>query len=59
MKIIDNLPNKSSYGHDNLSLKLMKSVKFVLCKPLTIIVNQMLTTGIFPEKLKIAKVVPI
>ena len=59
MKIIDNLPNKSSYGHDNLSLKLMKSAKIPLCKYLTIIINQMLKTGVFPDNLKIAKVVPI
>ena len=30
-----------------------------IVKPLQIIINQALTTGIFPDKLKIAKVQPI
>ena len=33
--------------------------KLNLVKPITLIVNQMLTTGIFPDKLKIAKVIPL
>ncbi len=31
----------------------------IFTKPLTIIINQMLKTGIFPDQLKIAKVMPI
>ncbi len=53
-KIIDNLKTKSSYGWDNISTKLMKSIKTALINPLTIIINQSLKTGIFPDKLKIA-----
>ena len=30
-----------------------------MCKPLTIIINQSLATGIFPDPLKIAKVIPL
>ncbi len=30
-----------------------------LTKPITLIINQMLNTGIFPDKLKIAKIIPI
>ncbi len=37
----------------------MKMIKDALIKPLTIIINQMLNTGIFPDKLKIAKISPI
>ncbi len=37
----------------------MKTIKDSLIKPLTIIINQMLNTGIFPDKLKIAKISPI
>ena len=37
-----------------------KSVlKPLIIQPITLIINQMLTTGIFPDKLKIAKVKPI
>ena len=42
-----------------VSLQLLKSLKPALTQPLRLITNQILTTGIFPEKLKIAKVVPI
>ncbi len=52
--IIDNLKPKFSYGRDNMSTKLMKSIKAALINPLTIIINQSLKTGIFPDKLKIA-----
>ncbi len=30
-----------------------------LVKPITLIINQMLNTGIFPDKLKIVKIIPI
>ncbi len=53
-KIVDNLKPKSSYGSDNMSTKLMKSIKAALINPLTIIINQSLKTGIVPDKLKIA-----
>jgi len=57
--IINTLAPKSSSGYDGISTKLLKTVKEALIKPITIIINQMLNTGIFPEKLKIAKVTPI
>ncbi len=58
-KIIDKLSPKTSFGFDGLSSKLLKSIKSAVIKPLTIIINQMINTGIFPDKLKIAKIVPI
>ena len=59
MKAIDRLENKSSSGHDGISNKLLKSVKNELKKPLTLIINQMITTGIFPEAFKISKITPL
>ena len=59
MQIIDNLPNKTSRGYDDLSNQLIKRITTSLTKPLSIIINQILNSGIFPEKLKIAKVIPI
>ena len=58
-KIIDNFQPKPSTGHDNISMKLIKHCKDVLLTPITLIVKQMFTTGIFPERLKIAKVKPL
>ena len=36
----------------------MKDAKAVLSKPISVIINQMFSTGIFPDKLKLAKVLP-
>ena len=56
---IDKLENKTSCGHDGISNKLLKCLKHELSKSLTLIINQMLTTGIFPESLKLSKITPI
>ena len=58
-KIIDKLKNKSTSGHDNLSNKLLKTIKNEIAEPLSIMINEALNTGIFPDELKIAKVLPI
>ena len=57
--IINNLKNKTSYGHDEISNKLLKRAGPALIKSLTLMVNQMLFTGIFPDRLKISKVKPL
>ena len=59
LNIINKLKNKASYGHDNISNKLLKRAKEVLLKPLTILINQMLTTSKFPSELKKSKVKPL
>ena len=58
-KLIDKLKNKASYGHDNISNKLIKSAKEVLVEPLTLLVNQMLKSGHFPSELNISRVKPL
>ena len=58
-KFIRNLRPKSSAGYDNISTKLLKEIEHVISRPLSIIINQSLCTGIFPNKLKIAKVIPL
>ena len=40
LKIINDLPNKASCGFDNLSFKLMQSIKFNILDSLTLIINQ-------------------
>ena len=57
--MIKRLKNKFSYGLDGISNFLIKNCSEVLSKPLTLIINQTLTSGIFPEKLKSSKVIPI
>ena len=57
--MIDRLKNKSSKGIDGISNNLIKTAKYVFTKPLTLIINQMLTSGIFPEQLKVSKIIPV
>ena len=57
--IIDHLPNKTSQGNDQLSTKNLKIIKYELIKPITLIANQCINTGIFPNDLKIAKLIPV
>ena len=58
-KVIEGLENKTSSGHDGISNKLLKLIQDKVSKPLTLIINQMLTTGIFPDAFKKSKIVPI
>ena len=58
-KIFDNIPHKNSTGVDDISTFLIKSVKFDLLKAVTTTANQSLTTGIFPDNLKLAKVISL
>ena len=58
-RIIENIPAKNSCGYDDISSIFLKQIATSIIKPLTIVINQVLNNGIFPDKLKIAKVVPI
>ena len=58
-KIINSFKPLKSAGIDNISGILLKFCRDLIAKPITAIINQSLTTGIFPNKLKIAKVIPI
>ena len=57
--VINKLKNKSSCGYDNISNKHIKYAKNVLTKPLTLLINQCLHTGIFPSQLKLSRVKPL
>ena len=58
-EIINKLKNKSTSGWDKLSNKLLKLIKDDIAEPLTVIINQTFSSGVFPHKLKIAKVIPV
>jgi arsenate reductase-like glutaredoxin family protein len=57
--IIDNMKNSKSTGLDNIPIKIIKFCKHELSSILSHINNQSLLDSIFPDELKIAKVVPI
>ena len=54
-----NLKPKSSSGHDQISSKLLKEIGPIISQHLCLIINQSLCTGIFPDRLKLAKVIPL
>ena len=59
LKVLSSFKSKNSAGDDNLSLKLLKLLKCTLASPLTALINQSLHQGLFPEALKLAKVIPL
>ena len=59
IKIIDNLCSKNSCGIDKITTKLLKTITPYITKSIKFIVNQSLSSAVFRDKLKIAKIVPI
>ena len=57
--IIKKLKIRSSYGYDKISNNLIKHASSSMIKPLALIVNQVLHTGIFPRQLKLSRIKPI
>ena len=58
-KLIMQLPNKDSSGHDNLSNRLLKQLADSILEPLTTIFNKSLNEGVFPQGMKEADVIPL
>ena len=56
---INSLSNKTSAGTDGISNKLLKFVAEPLLKPLQKMINMSIQSGIVPQQLKEAKVLPI
>ena len=62
IKIVKNWKNKKSTGFDNIDMTIVKQVISHIVKPLSYtacICNMSLTSGIFPNNMKIAKVIPL
>ena len=58
MNIIKSLTNKSS-GPASIPLKLLLIVADIIVVPLCRIINLSFTSGVFPDFLKVAKVIPL
>ena len=59
IRIIENLPNKTSSAFNNLNNLILKSLKHEIVTPLEKIFNLSLETGTFPTLMKYAEVVPL
>ena len=58
-RIISKLKPKLSSGLDEINNKIIKELKEFIVPPLTVIFNNSLREGIFPKRMKEAKVVPL
>ena len=58
-KMLKFLNSKKAAGTDRLPIKLVKLASEVLSKPLSLAMNNSITSSTFPERAKVATVVPI
>ena len=58
-KFIDKLPAKNSSGYDGISNQFLKGIKLAIITPLAKIFNLSLSTGEFPENMKLSEVIPL
>lgn len=56
---IKELNNSNSVGSDDISLKFLKDVLYIITPYITCIINTSIVTGVFPEAWKHAIVVPV
>ena len=59
LKIIKSLKNTNFTGYDNFSTKFVKLSASLIAPALVKIFNLAISTGIYPDSLKIAKVIPV
>lgn len=60
IKVISkNLKPKNTCGIDGISSNMLKSLTHSISMPIANLINQCIETGVFPDKLKIAKVLPL
>ena len=58
-KIINSLKNKTSYGYDEISDKILNvSAPFIL-SPLSYMFNKVFSSGTFPDRLKYSEAQPL
>ena len=59
LNIVAQFEFEKSKDHDDINMFCLKYVIDSIVKPITYICNQSFITGVFPDKMKIAKVVPL
>jgi len=53
------LKNSNSAGVDGVTNVLLKKCKFELAGVITVLINQMFSSGCFPDKLKLGRIIPV
>ena len=57
--LLESLHTNKSFGIDKIHPLLLKTAALQIYRPLTFIFNLSINKGIFPDSMKLAKVVPI
>lgn len=57
-KLVQKMPNKKSSGYDEIPIEIIKENLDILALPLATFFNNCVEIGLFPEQLKIAKIIP-
>ena len=58
-QIITKLNRTAAVGKDGISVKFLYRAKTFITPKVTDIINEVITSGIFPDKLKVSKVIPL
>ena len=59
LELVKNCANKNSTDCEGFSMSVIKKIIKDVIKPFTFICNYSFSSGVFPERLKIAKVIPL
>ena len=59
IQTLKTLKGKNNTGHDGINMHLLEGFKHAISEPLALIINKSMETGVIPNKLKLAKVVPL
>jgi hypothetical protein len=59
LALIGSLVDSKCPGPDNIGPRLIKEIQEIIVEPLLYIVNLSFNTGVFPDRLKVAKVLPV
>jgi hypothetical protein len=57
--VVSSLKMKDSHGYDGISIKILKQSIRYISSPLAYLCNLMISTGIFPTRLKFAEIKPL
>ena len=59
MEICKSLKSRSAAGYDNISVDLVKECAQLISNPLTHIINLSIVSGVVPDEVKVARVIPL
>ena len=57
--VISNLNSRKASGADEISVKLIQKLNKIICPVLTSLINESFSSGVYPNCLKMAKVIPV